>query len=476
MRKVVATIIMCVLFIGIFMVFMPVITGNTSKDIEWEQTFGEINLCEKGIMVQQTDDEGYIILGNKIYLHEEGMYISDIWVIKTDSNGNEEWNAIFKRFETEGVYSNEGKYIDQTNDGGYIIIGETECHAFTYEEALQYSPGIWLIKIDSDGNQEWNQTFSTTRFKYGQQTSDGGYFLTSLEGLWESDWVLSLIKTDEKGDEKWNTDVVYSVDITNFIQTNDKGYLIAMDSSNYKSQLLKIDENGEEEWIQTLNYYGLKFCEETTDGYLLIGKGKKVTTGSVIAMPTYDIFLLKINGMGELTWNKTIGEVNVNDFSLFSNDIAKDSLSISKYTPEFSFQSVKDGGYICLVKRQGYYPFMIESSYESPIWIVKTDVEYNEEWRATLDDVPVEYVQQTSDGKYILVGLKDDGGQISSSSESSDLWLMKAGIANVDGAESSKGDNEVPSNNDGSDTPGFEIIFTVCAIALVSFWKRKRTR
>lgn len=461
---------MCVLFLGIFMVFIPVITGNASKDIEWEQTFGEINLCEKGIMVQQTDDEGYIILGNKIYLHEEGMYISDIWAIKTDSNGNEEWNAIFKRFETEGVYSNEGKYIDQTNDGGYIIIGETERHAFTYEEALQYSPGIWLIKIDSGGDQEWNQTFSTIRFKYGQRTSDGGYFLTGLEGFWESDWALSLIKTDEKGDEKWNKDVVSPVDITNFLQTNDKGYLIAVDSGNYKSQLLKIDQNGEEEWVETLDYYGLKFCKETTDGYLLIGK--KGPTGSVVVMPTYDIFLLKTNSMGEVTWNKAIGGVNVNDFSLWGNDIEKDNLSIAKYPPEFSFRSVKEGGYICLVKRQGYYPSMMEASYKSPLWVVKTDVDYNEEWRATLDDVPVEYVQQTSDGKYILVGLKSDGGQISPSSDSSDLWLMKVGIANVDGAES----NEAPDNNDGSGTPGFEIILTVCAIALVSFWKRKRTR
>ena len=183
---------MSLLFLRIFIVFIPVIKGNASKDIEWEQTFGEINLCERGIMVQQTDDEGYIILGNKIYLLEEGMYLSDIWAIKTDSNGNEEWNTIFKRFETEGVYSTEGKYIDQTNDGGYIIIGETERQAFTYEEALQYSPGIWLIKIDSEGNQEWNQTFSTTRFKYGQQTSDGGYFLIGLKGFWEHERVLSL--------------------------------------------------------------------------------------------------------------------------------------------------------------------------------------------------------------------------------------------------------------------------------------------
>jgi hypothetical protein len=473
-RKVIAAILMCLLFLRIFIVFIPVIQGNASKDIEWEQTFGEINLSEKGILVQQTDDEGYIILGNKIYLHEEGMCLSDIWAIKTNSNGNEEWNAIFKRVETEGVYSTEGKYIDQTNDEGYIIIGETERHAFTYEEALQYNPEIWLIKIDSGGNQEWNQTFSTTRFKYGQQTSDGGYFLAGLKGFWESDWVLSLLKTDEKGEERWNKDVVSPVDITDFHQTHDEGYLIALNSGNYKSQLLKIDQNGEEEWNETVDYYGLKFCKETTDGFLLIGR--KGPTGSVIVMPTYDIILLETNSRGEVTWNKTIGRVNVDKFSLWGNEIDKDNLNIAKYAPAFSFQSVKEDGYVCLVKRQGYYPTMIEASYTSPLWVVKTDADYNEEWRATLNDVPVEDVQQTSDGNYILVGLKSDGGQISTGYASSDVWLMKVGIANVDSEESNNGDNEAPATNNENGTSGFEIICTVCTIALVSFWRRSRVR
>ena len=145
-----------------------------------------------------------------------------------------------------------------------------------------------------------------------------------------------------------------------------------------------------------------------------------------------------------MTWNKTIGKVNVNNFSLWDNDIDQADLSITKYVPEFSFQPVKEDGYVCLVKRQEYYPSIIEASYKSPLWVIKTDADYNEQWGATFDDVPVEYVQLTSDGKYILVGLKSDEGQISTSFESSDVWLMKVGITNTDGAENNDGNNEAP--------------------------------
>ncbi|MBT6774494.1 hypothetical protein HOA91_03925, partial [Candidatus Woesearchaeota archaeon] len=54
---------------------------------------------------------------------------SDVWLIKTDSNGNEEWTQTFGEngFDT-------CKSVQQTTDGGYILTGRTESNA-------------WLIKL-----------------------------------------------------------------------------------------------------------------------------------------------------------------------------------------------------------------------------------------------------------------------------------------------------------------------------------------
>jgi len=84
----------------------------------WTKTFGGSNI-DVGHSVQETNDGGYIIAG---YTRSYGtMSGRNIWLVKTDAQGSEEWNNAYGGNDDEEAYS-----VQQTSDAGYIIAGYTK--------------------------------------------------------------------------------------------------------------------------------------------------------------------------------------------------------------------------------------------------------------------------------------------------------------------------------------------------------------
>jgi hypothetical protein len=146
-------------------------TGN----MEWQKTYdGGDSDVSWSRDVYQTSDGGYIIYALTL---SYGAGRTDVWIIKTDANGDIEWT---ETYGFSGSHEGTGEGMDMTNDGGYIFVNTKNHHGFSAPRG-----DIWVNKIDDMGNVQWSLIFGTEwedRGYYVQQTADGGYIIAGAKG------------------------------------------------------------------------------------------------------------------------------------------------------------------------------------------------------------------------------------------------------------------------------------------------------
>ena len=376
--------------------------NNSKNGYEWNKTFGRGEI-DCGWEVKETSDGGYIVVGDTITVSSGSD--NSIWLIKTDSYGSEEWNKTFG-----GGISGKGREVEQTSDGGYIIVGQN---------LLSYVDGqladVWLIKTDSIGNEEWNKTFGGNKTDGGisvQQTSDGGYIITGFTG--SNVW---LIKTDSIGNEEWNSTFGEGKG-THVLQTSDGGYLLTgyieyfYGKELYDIWLIKTDPYGKEEWNRKYRRIGRERgweVEQTSDGgYIIVGTIEYFTKTRGKQYP-FDVWLIKTDSYGNEEWNKKFGRIIHSEGS-------------------YSVNQTLDGGFILA----GY----IDDGENLNIWLIKTDSEGNIQWERRYGGIwsaRAYSIQQTSDGGFIIVGLTTSrlygqGG--------ADIWLIKVSPLHISSPKS----------------------------------------
>ena len=237
---------------------------------EWQYTFGGAD-GDWGMSVEQTMDDGFIVVGHTLSF---GAGFYDIYMVKTDAFGNEEWHQTFGGTEEDFGYS-----VLQTSEGGYVVLGFTVSFG-------SGSRDVWLIKTDAQGNMEWDKTFGGSERDEGysvQQTTDGGYIITGYtESFGNGQYDVWLIKTDSQGQEEWDKtfggsvwDEGYSVQ-----QTTEGGYIITGYTISYGNGakdiwLVKTDNAGNEEWNYTFgginNEAGQQILQTFSGGYVIVG-------------------------------------------------------------------------------------------------------------------------------------------------------------------------------------------------------------
>ena len=379
-----------------FLLILFLTYSFTQPDTLWTKSFGGIS-NDDGYSVQQTLDGGFIIVGSTESFGED----ADIWLIKLDSQGNEEWNRVIG-----GSWSESGNSVFQTSDGGFILAGSTNSPEYEpYDES--WARSVLLIKTDYYGIEEWYSVFNNgggTGDQEGNsvlQTSDGGYAIVGRRhSNYQSDaWV---IKTDSNGTEEWNQtyggndhDTGYSIK-----QTEDNGYILCGQTDSFGNGsndifLVKTDSVGNEIWHQTFggNNWEIGMSLQITNdgGYVITGSTNSYGNGND------DVFVVKTNSEGIELWSHTYG----------GND-SDNGLSI---------QQTIDNGFIITGSTYSY------GNGNADVWIVKTDIEGKEQWSNTFGGTSQERgysITETNDTGFIICGYT-----ISYGAGNRDIWIVR---------------------------------------------------
>ena len=170
---------LCLLLTAILL-GVPYVSAQT-PNILWTKTYGGTH-PDHSYSVQQTSDGGYIIVGSTLSF---GAGIYDVYLIKTDANGDTLWTKTYG-----GTNTDEGLWIQQTSDGGYVITGSYDSYS-----AVDYD--VYVIKTDPNGDTLWTRTYGGNGWDDGysvQQTSNGGYVISGCTGSVGEAYLVWLIK------------------------------------------------------------------------------------------------------------------------------------------------------------------------------------------------------------------------------------------------------------------------------------------
>jgi hypothetical protein len=316
---------------------------DSSGDSLWSRQYGG-SYYEYCYSVAGTNDGGYILAGSRI--DQEPIWPTDIWVIRTDANGDSLWSRAISLGGCEECFC-----VRQVSDSGYIVAGQTCAEWPGYLDFL-------LMKLDDGGEPLWNRSFggSETEICYAAaETPDGGYILageTASFGAGLADFWL--LKTDADGDSLWSR--TYGGTLHDFCycmaQTSDGGYILGGETRSFGAGgtdfwVVKTNADGDSLWSRAFGGNSYEYCRsimQTPDGgYLLAGYTQSFGSGN------HDFWMVKIDANGDSLWSKTLGGVSV--------DVCKAALQTA------------DGGYILAGGTYSFGPGLMD------FWLVKVGPE-----------------------------------------------------------------------------------------------------
>jgi hypothetical protein len=334
-----------------------VIKINATGEMQWQKLFGG-SISETAHSIIATSDGGYIIAGDTSSI--DGNITAsnggtDCWILKLDSNGDLEWQKNY------GGSSEDLAYEIIEDSDGYVFIGMTDSTDGDVT-GIHGTFDYWIVKIDFVGNLIWQKAYGGEWLDSARsirKTNDGGYIIcgettsndgnvSGIHGVFVPGWPYPsdgwIIKTDANGNLQWQSAVGgEGADSINSIEKNGDGYIAAGYSlsndsfvvGNHGSNdvwVIELSDNGEIIWQKPLGGSEWDHANSVAvvpDGFIVAGTTWSNNYNVTNNHGYFDLWLVKLNyeGMPEycgnyegqscaLTPNSELSAYNIRWFTL----------------------------------------------------------------------------------------------------------------------------------------------------------------
>ncbi len=434
--------------------FIIACTTMQAQDILWEKSYGgqhadylfdALSTPDYGFLLAGSSLSRKT--GNKATDAQGGL---DYWLWKMDEHGELDWEKAIggpgtDLLQTVKLTKDAGFLLVGTSDSG---------EGLQKKDACKGNEDIWVVKLDAKGNEQWQCTIGGSGQEQvcaAFSTLDGGYILGGSSnsekspevkagkdpfGKWEDGfgnldfWA---VKLDNKGKIEWQRTIggEYVDQLRSILQTRDGGYLLAGYSNSPESGnktekcyglgdylVVKLDKDGNTEWQKSYGGDGddqpYALMESYDGNFVIAGNSNSGPTGNKTSSNKRgtDFWILKIDSLGEIIWQNTydIGNVDLltslvenKDHSLLLGGYAQ---SETKGTNKKDNEGVDD--YV----------------------VIKTNADGEEKWRQSVGSNGEDILRkaiETRDGGYLLAGTSK--GSISrdryTGKGKNDFWVVK---------------------------------------------------
>lgn len=251
----------------------------------WDRAFGGIGAEYFGGFVESNSSYYFVCksgssnTGNKTSF---GKGYSDIWLFKTDKQGNKIMDISYGGLDNDDAFGG----INKINENSFVICGSSASNASSDKSNNTYT-GIrgvfdyWVIKIDSNGNKIWdkiygssgNEQLRSSKLKKGKIILYGGTsgstttdFDMTGNRVANGGFNLWTIMIDTNGNKLWDKLILSDSSASaNSIDFLDNGNILLGSETNASYGYDKTESNrGDDDcWIIMLDSSGNKLWDKT---------------------------------------------------------------------------------------------------------------------------------------------------------------------------------------------------------------------